>query len=157
MTLKGNLDLDAVAKGRYDSVAGMIPAIDAKLLLANGYAKSADYPAPIEDLTVDAVIQNQSGKMTDFLVDLSRFGFVLEGEAVNGRMKVRDLEKLIWDGEIAGGVDLEKIMTIFPIEGTSIAGRIEADVASKGSYAAVEAGKYSQLETRGTMDVSNFN
>src|SRR5690606_3425121 len=86
-----------------------------------------------------------------------RFGFVLDGEAVNGRMKVRDLEKLIWDGEIAGGVDLEKIMTIFPIEGTSIAGRIEADVASKGSYAAVAAGKYSQLETRGTMDVSNFN
>jgi hypothetical protein len=156
MTLKGNLDLNAVAKGRYDSVAGVIPAIDAKLALANGYAKSADYPAPIENLTVNAVIQNQSGKMTDFLVDLSRFGFVLEGEAVNGKMKIRDLDKLFWDGEIAGGVDLEKIIAIFPMEGTSIAGRIKADVVTKGSYAAVEAGKYNQLETRGTMDISNF-
>jgi hypothetical protein len=157
MTLKGNLDLNAVAKGRYDSVAGVIPAIDAKLLLANGYAKSADYPAPIENLTVNAVIQNQSGKMTDFLVDLSRFGFVLEGEAVNGRMKISDLDKLFWDGEISGGVDLEKIMAIFPMEGTSMAGRIMADVATKGSYEAVESGKYAQLETRGTMDISNFS
>src|SRR5690606_14416359 len=46
MTLKGNLDVDATAKGRYDSVAGVIPAINARLLLANGYAKSAYYPAP---------------------------------------------------------------------------------------------------------------
>jgi len=156
MTLKGNLDINAVAKGRYDSVAGVIPAIDAKLLLANGYAKSADYPAPIEQLTVDAIIQNQSGKMTDFLVDLSRFGFVLEGEAVNGKMKISDLDRLFWDGEITGGVDLEKILAIFPMEGMSMAGRIQADVATKGSYAAVESGNYNQLETRGTMDVSNF-
>ncbi len=157
MILKGSLDINALAKGRYDSAAGVIPTINAKLLLANGYAKSSDYPAPIENLTVDAVISNQSGKMTDFLVDLSRFGFVLEGEAVNGKMKINDLDKLFWDGEIVGGVDLEKILAIFPMEGMDMAGRIQADVSTKGSYAAIESKKYSQLETRGSMAVSNFS
>lgn len=157
MTLKGNLDVNATAKGRYDSVAGIIPAIDAKLQLADGYAKSADYPAPIENLNVSALVQNPSGKMDDFLVDLSRFGFVLEGEAIQGNMKLRDLDKLFWEGQVVGGVDLEKILAIFPMEDMSMAGKIKLDVATKGSYAAVEAGKYQQLETRGTMDVSNFS
>jgi hypothetical protein len=32
MTLKGMLDVDAMAKGRYDSVAQVIPNIDARLV-----------------------------------------------------------------------------------------------------------------------------
>lgn len=156
MVLKGNLDLDAVAKGRYDSAAGVIPAIDAKFLLANGYAKSADYPAPIENLTVDALIKNTSGRTADFLVELRKFGFVLEGETVSGKMKLNDFYKLFWDGEVAGGVDLQKILAIMPIEGTSMAGRVKMDLKTKGSYAAVEAGKYAQLETSGQMDVTDF-
>lgn len=156
IAMKGNLDVDATAKGRYDSVAGIIPAINAKLLLANGYVKSADYPAPIEKLNVNASIQNPSGSMTDFLVDLSRFGFELEGEAINGNMKIRDFDKLIWDSEIVGGVDLKKILAIFPMDDMTMEGLIQADINTKGSYAAVQAEKYNQLETQGTMDVSNF-
>ena len=157
IALKGNLDVDATAKGKYDSVSGIIPAINARLLLANGYVKSADYPAPIEKLNVNASVQNPSGSMTDFLVDLSRFGFELEGEAINGTMKIRDFDKLIWNGEIKGGVDLKKILSIFPMDDMNMDGRIKADINTKGSYAAVEAKKYNQLETSGSMDVSNFN
>jgi hypothetical protein len=156
LALKGNLDVNAEAKGRYDSIAGVIPAIDAKLLLANGYVKSNEYPAPIENLNVNASIQNPNGNMNDFLVDLSQFGFDLEGEGVNGKMKVRDFEKLIWDGEIKGGVDLKKILAIFPMEGMSMEGRIQADIITKGSYEAVEAKKYNQLETRGNMNITDF-
>ena len=156
MNLKGTLDVNALAKGRYDSIAGVIPTIDAKLLLANGYVKSEDYPAPIENLNVNASILNSSGKMNDFLVDLSQFGFELEKEAINGKLKIRDFEQLIWDGEIIGSVDLKKLMAIFPMEGMDMEGRINANILTKGSYAAVEAEKYNQLQTSGTMDVSNF-
>lgn len=156
MNLKGTLDVNALAKGRYDSIAGVIPTIDAKLLLANGYVKSEDYPAPIENLNVNASILNNSGKMNDFLVDMSQFGFELEKEAINGKLKIRDFQQLIWDGEIIGSVDLKKLMTIFPMEGMDMEGRINANILTKGSYAAVEAERYNQLQTSGTMDVSNF-
>jgi hypothetical protein len=156
MALKGTLDVNALAKGRYDSVAGTIPAIDAKMVLANGFIKSNDYPAPIDNLNVNASIQNNSGKMNDFLVDLSQFGFELEDETINGKLKIQDFDQLFWDGEIIGGVDLKKILTIFPMEGMEMEGRINADIVTKGSYAAVEAEKYNQLQTSGTMDISNF-
>ncbi|MCE7055359.1 hypothetical protein LZF95_11795 [Algoriphagus sp. AGSA1] len=156
LELKGNLDVDATAKGRYDSAAGIIPALNAKLLLANGYVKSADYPAPIEKLNVNASVQNPNGSMMDFLVDLSRFGFELEGEAINGNMKIRDFDKLIWEGTVKGGVDLKKILAIFPMEGMEMEGRINADISTKGSYAAVEAKNYNQLETQGELEMKNF-
>ncbi len=156
LALKGNLAVDASAKGRYDSLSKVIPAIKAKLLLTNGYAKSVDYPAPIEQINVSASIQNQSGKMSDFLVDLSQFGFELEEEKISGKMKVMDFDQLIWDGKIIGAVDLKKIVAIFPMDGIQMEGRIQADLQTKGSYAAIEAGKYNQLATHGTMKVDRF-
>lgn len=156
LALKGNLDVNAEAKGRYDSVAGVIPAINAKMLLANGYVKSNEYPAPVENLNVNASIQNPSGKMNDFTIDLSQFGFDLEGEGVNGKMTIRDFEKLIWDGEIKGGVDLKKMLAIFPMEGIKMEGKIKADINTKGSYAAIEAERFNELNTSGDFEVSNF-
>lgn len=156
INLKGSLDINALAKGRYDSIANVIPTIDAKLTLVNGYAKNADYPAPIENLNVNALIQNKTGKMNDFLVNLSQFGFELEDEKIQGNMLISDFEKLIWDGEIAGAVDLKKILAIFPIEDMIMEGRVQADILTKGSYAAVEAGKYQQLQTSGKMEITNF-
>ncbi len=156
MALKGNLDVNAIAKGRYDSIAGVIPTIDAKMVLANGYAKSAEYPAPIENINVQALIENKTGKMNDFLVNLSQFGFELEDEKIQGFMKISDFEDLNWDGEVKGGVDLKKILAIFPMDDMTMEGRIQADILTKGSYAAVEAGRYQQLETKGKMEVDNF-
>ncbi|GGF34745.1 AsmA-like C-terminal region-containing protein [Echinicola rosea] len=156
MELHGVLDVDAAAKGRYDSVAKIIPAIDAKMTLSNGYVKSEEYPAPIEDLNVHTVIVNNSGKMNDFLVDLSNFGFKLEGEEVKGNMAIKDLDRLNWDGSIHGAVDLGKISKIFPMEEVIMDGKVTADIDTKGSYADVEAERYNRLDTRGQVSLADF-
>jgi len=156
LDLKGMLDINASAKGRYDSVAQVIPAIDARMLLSNGYVKSEDYPAPIEKLNVTARIQNNTGKMNDFLVDFSQFGFELEEETVSGRLKIADFSLLNWDGEIKGAVDLGKMLAIFPIEDVIMEGKILADLVTKGSFKDVEEGRYNRLETRGNVVLNKF-
>ena len=156
MTLKGLLDVNAQAKGKYDSVAQVIPNIDAKLLLSNAYIKSADYPAPIDKLNISASVKNNTGKMNDFIVDLSQFGFVLEDESINGRMKISDFTQLNWDGAVNGTVDLGKILAIFPMEDMDMEGKIQADIQTKGSYQDVEEGRYNKLDTRGNVGISKF-
>ncbi|MCH6236274.1 AsmA-like C-terminal region-containing protein [Cognataquiflexum rubidum] len=156
MELKGLLDVNAQAKGRYDSAAKIIPNLDIKMLLSNGYIKSTDYPAPIDKLNINASVINTSGNMNDFLVDLSQFGFELEDEAINGRMKINDFTLLNWDGALNGTVDLGKILTIFPMEGMKMEGKIQADIQTKGSYKDVEEGRYDKLNTRGNVGVSSF-
>lgn len=156
MALKGILDVNAQAKGKYDSIAKIIPSIDAKLLLSDGYVKSSEFPAPIEDLHIVATVLNTSGKMDDFVLDLSTFGFELEDEAIEGRMKISDFDKLNWDGAIKGAVDLAKVLAIFPLDNMTMAGKINADIQTKGSYKAVEEKRYNALDTRGAMAVSDF-
>lgn len=157
MDLKGLLDINAQAKGRYDTVAKIIPNMDIKMLLSNGYIKSADYPAPIDKLNITATVTNTSGNMNDFLVDLSQFGFVLEDEAVNGKMKINDFSLINWDGAVNGTVDLGKILAIFPMEGMTMEGKINAEIQTKGSYKDVEDGNFNKLDTRGNMGINKFS
>lgn len=156
VTLRGLLDVNANAKGRYDSVAQVIPAINAQLLLSNGYIKSKDYPSPVEKLNVSAKIQNNSGRMNDFLVDLSQFGFELEEESIFGRLRISDFSLLNWDGAIQGTVDLGKMLAIFPMEHVIMEGKVMADLSTKGSYKDVEEGRYNRLDTRGNIILSKF-
>uniref|UniRef100_UPI0035931CFD AsmA family protein n=1 Tax=Aquiflexum sp. TaxID=1872584 RepID=UPI0035931CFD len=156
MTLKGILDVNAQAKGKYDSVAQVIPRIDAKMTLANGFVKSTEYPAPIEKLNINASIINPSGKMNEFLVDLSQFGFELEDEAINGRLKINDFSLLNWDGALNGTVDLGKMLAIFPMEDIIMEGKVFADLQTKGSYKDVEEERYNRLDTRGKASVTDF-
>ncbi|MGY6742597.1 MAG: AsmA-like C-terminal region-containing protein [Cecembia sp.] len=156
ITLRGLLDVDANAKGRYDSVAQVIPAINAQLLLSNGYIKSKDYPSPVEKLNVSAKIQNNTGRMNDFLLDLSQFGFDLEDESISGRLRISDFSLLNWDGAIKGTVDLGKMLAIFPMEQIIMEGKVMADLSTKGSYKDVEEGRYNRLDTRGNIILSKF-
>ncbi|MDO9551566.1 AsmA-like C-terminal region-containing protein, partial [Rhodonellum sp.] len=156
MTLKGVLDVNATAKGRYDSIAKIIPMIDAKLLLTDGYVKSAEYPAPIEKLRVNATVLNTTGKMNDFQVDLTAFGFELEDEAINGKLKVNDFALLKWDGAVKGTVDLGKLLKIFPMENVIMEGKVKTDLLTKGSYEDVEKSRFDKLDTRGDVEVTGF-
>ncbi|TVP48270.1 MAG: hypothetical protein EA341_11125 [Mongoliibacter sp.] len=156
ITLRGILDVDAAAKGRYDSVAEIIPSINAKLSLTNGFIKSVEYPAPIEKLNVNASIINPSGKMNDFVVNLSQFGFELEDEQVTGNLRIQDFSKLNWDGALKGSVDLGKMLAIFPMEDIIMEGKLRADLETKGSYTDVEAGRYNRIDMRGEMALKDF-
>lgn len=157
LDLKGILDINASAKGRYDSVKKEIPLLDIQLALSNGYAKNQEYPAAIENLYVKALIQNEKTTMKDFSVDIPQFGFELEGETIQGRMNLWDFDQLIWNGSVKGGVDLKKVLTIFPIKGLNLEGKVKADLLTQGSYAAIEAKKYNQLSNQGTLEVADFS
>lgn len=154
--LAGILDLNAEAKGRYDSANHILPSITAKMALANGYAKNTTYPTALEDIHATAMISSSSGQMKDFVADFPDFGFELEGEEISGKMRIEDFEALNWDGALTGAVDLEKILTIFPIENTQLKGKIQADIQTAGSYQAVEQKQYGKLNTSGTMQVQDF-
>ncbi|MEX2591644.1 MAG: AsmA-like C-terminal region-containing protein [Anditalea sp.] len=156
MELKGSLNVNATADGRYDSVANTIPHIDAVMVLNNGYIKSTEYPAPIENLNINLTAINNTGRMNDLLVDLSSFGFDLEGESIKGNLKVNDLDRLNWDGEIFGTMDLGKVATIFPMEDVILEGRIVVGIDSKGNYEDVEASRYNRLEAKGNIELTDF-
>lgn len=154
--LAGILDFNASAKGRYDSSMKVLPSMDIRLNLENGFVQNTDYPVPLDKLHAQASIQNQKGTMSDFRVDVNSFGFNLEGEEIEGNLKINDFEALNWSGAVTGGVDLKKLTAIFPVENTKLEGLIKADIQTSGSYAAIENERYERLQASGTMDVRDL-
>jgi hypothetical protein len=154
--LKGSLNINATAEGRYDSAANIIPQIDAIMVLNNGFIQSTEYPAPIENLHINLSVMNETGRMNDLMADMSSFGFDLEGESIKGNLKVNDLDRLNWDGAIHGTMDLGKIAAILPMEDMILEGKVGIGIDSKGNYEDVEASRYDRLEASGNIEVTDF-
>ncbi|MBC5774591.1 hypothetical protein H8S95_11010 [Pontibacter sp. KCTC 32443] len=155
MALRGLLKVDADAKGVYSEKS--MPVIDADMRLTNGYIKSKDFPAPIQNLNMVANILNKTGNTDDTRINVERFNMTLDGEPLSGRALIAGIDQPAFDFDIKGILDLTKLTKIFPQEGMTVSGRINANVAAKGKMSDVEAEKYNNISANGTMAISNLN
>jgi hypothetical protein len=156
LILKGLYNIDLKAKGVYSEAQKRMPSVNAKMTLANGYVKSKDFPAPIEQLNFNATVNNATGQMADTKININDFRMMLEGEPLTANAYIENLDNYTWDAKVKGAIDLTKITKIYPLEGMTLAGRIKADIETKGKMSDVEAERYDQLPTSGTMQITNF-
>ena len=156
LEMKGSYAIDLEAKGVYDSLKKLIPAINANMSLSDGYVKSADFPIPMDDIHFTSNIKNSSGKMAETVINVNDFNMLMDGEKLAADLRLQNLDNYTWDLKVNGGVDLEKITKIFPVEGMTLAGKVKANIQTKGNYAALEAERYDQLPTSGTASLQNF-
>jgi len=156
LDMKGAFVINASAKGVYDSIKKIMPAINATMSLSNGYVKSSEFPLPLEDLRFSSSVQNTSGKMAETLITVKDFGMLMDGEKFTADLILQNLDDYTWDVKANGGIDIEKITKIFPVEGMTLAGKVKADIQTKGKYSDLDAGKYDRLPTSGTASLKDF-
>jgi hypothetical protein len=157
MTLRGFLDLQAEAKGYYDSIEQVIPQLSIMADLKDGYAKYEEYPVPLDDIHFNATVTNPSGKYNDTKLQVQDFVMLMEGEKLEANLQVFNLDDASWDIHVHGGIDLEKLTKIFPQEGMTLAGKIKADIDTKGKLSDLEAERYDKMPTKGSMSINAFS
>ncbi|MDX5442416.1 MAG: hypothetical protein LPJ89_01390 [Hymenobacteraceae bacterium] len=153
-TLRGLLKVDADAKGTYSETS--MPVVQANLILNNGYIKSKDFPAPIEQLNVVANVVNTTGNTDDTNIRVEKFRMLLEDEPLEGRVYLQGIDQPVFDAAIKGTLDLTKLTKIFPQEGMMLTGKIKADIQTQGKMADVEAENYANIRSSGSMNVQNL-
>mgnify|MGYP000965549742 CR=1 FL=1 len=156
LEMKGSFSIDASAKGVYDSIRKIIPAMDVAMSLKDGYVKSSEFPLPIENMQFTSTVKNSSGKMAETTIDVKDLSLLMDGEKFVASMIIQNLDDYNWDIKANGGIDLEKMTKIFPIEGMSLAGKVKADIQTKGKMSDVDAQRYDRLPTSGTASLENF-
>lgn len=156
LEMKGNYALQLRAKGVYDSLKKTIPQINADMSLANGYVKSAEFPIPMDDMHFTSSVKNASGKMAETFIRVDDFSMLMDGEKLTADLLLQNLDNYTWDLKVNGGADLEKITKIFPIEGMTLAGKMKANIQTKGNYGDLEAERYDRLPTSGTASLQDF-
>lgn len=156
LEMKGKFSINASAKGVYDSLKKIIPAIDATMALSNGFVKSSEFPLPLEDLHFSTSINNTSGNMAETIIAVKDFSMLMDGEKFTADLILQNLNDYTWDAKVNGGVDLEKITRIFPLEGMTLAGKVKANIQTKGKYSDLEASRYDRLPTSGSASLKDF-
>jgi uncharacterized protein involved in outer membrane biogenesis len=156
LELKGIYTVNAKAKGIYDSIRKIIPAVDANMTLANGYVKSKEFPLPLDEMKVTATVKNTSGKMAETVINVSDFSMMMDGERFSATLLLQNLDDYTWDLKANGGVDIEKMTKIFPVEGMTLTGKVKANLETKGKMSDVDAKRYDRLPTSGSASLTNF-
>jgi hypothetical protein len=154
-TLKGLFDLDVKAKGSYSDSLKLMPVVNAKMALQNGYVKTKQFPEALENISFSGSVTSP-GQMSTTKVMIDQFNFLLDKEPFNLKAFVENLDNPAYDVTIKGLIDLTKMTRIYPLEGMALSGRINADIETKGIMSDVQAGKYDRTATRGTMDIRDF-
>jgi len=101
-------------------------------------------------------VKNVSGNMAETMIVVKDFGMVLDGEKLSADLTLQNLDDYTWNLKAMGGIDLEKITKIFPVEGMTLAGKVKANIETKGKYSDVEASRYDRLPTSGTASLKDF-
>ena len=156
LEMKGAFSINATANGVYDSIRKIIPAMDVAMSLKDGYVKSSEFPLPMENMQFTSTVKNTSGKMAETTINVQNLSLLMDGEKFVASMIIQNLDDYNWDIKANGGVDLEKMTKIFPIDGMTLAGKVKADIQTKGKMSDVDAGKYDRLPTSGTASLENF-
>lgn len=154
LTASGDINFGMDIKGTYNDQ--MMPNIDGEFGIAQGNIKYVDYPIPMEKINIAARLHIPGDNMDNMSFDMPTFSMLIDKEQVSANLFFENLANYSWRFGFDGNLDLEKILKIIPIEGTTLRGKINANMKTAGNMALVEAEKYDQLPTSGSMSISDF-
>jgi len=81
----------------------------------------------------------------------------MDGEPMQARMSLKNLDDPAYDVDIQGSIDLAKITKIFPLEDMTLSGKVLADIYSRGRMSYIEAGRYDKLSSSGSIVINDIN
>jgi len=154
--MNGNLAVKLVSSGNYQPSKKIFPSTEAVFKMENGSLKTKYYPAPIEKINVDAVVQNKAGTFYDLDVDLKPVSFEFEGKPFMVKADLHNFENIQYNIQSKGELDLGKIYHVFAQDGWNVEGTIQTDLSLKGNQADAAAGRYSRLNNSGILKVNNI-
>ncbi|MEP0985951.1 AsmA-like C-terminal region-containing protein [Ekhidna sp.] len=154
VTAGGQLGFNGSVKGVFNDTS--MPAVAASLSVNNGKISYAEFNIPIEDINIATSFNYPSADLTETSFNIDNFSMLVDGESVSAYLKFKNLENYQWDFGFEGNADLEKITKVVPMEGMTLVGKINAKLKSSGQMADVEAGKYANLPTSGSITINDF-
>ncbi len=151
----GNVGFDGYVTGTYNEKS--MPKVKANFSVENGKIAYADYPIPMEQINISAAFDYPSADLKESSFIMDNFAMSLDGEKLTASLIFKDFEDYFWDFKMNGGLDLEKITKIIPLEqGMDLKGKITATLSTSGRMSDLDAERYEKLPASGELNISNF-
>ena len=128
----GHLNADITAEGVYDKVNTHFPITDAEFIIKDGFLQTS-FPDPIQDITVDFLLNNTNGGLDGTSIVLKELSFDFEDNPFEISASLRNLELLDYDIQARGSLDLNSFSQVFPLPYIAQAnGFVRLDARFKG-------------------------
>lgn len=154
VSASGDVSFSGYVTGTYNETS--MPQVFAEFGIADGQVNYAEYPIPMEDIQIHAKFDYPSADMTETSFEMDKFHMTLDGEEVTSYLYFENLEDYYWDFRVDGNLDLEKLTKVVQLENTELKGLINGTLNTKGRMSDLEAERYDQLPTTGSVTVSDL-
>lgn len=153
----GTLALEGFVKGTYNETK--MPGFGLKLQVRDGKFQYPSLPTAVNNVQVDLAVDNPDGVPDHTVINLNRFHTELGSEPFDAKMRIRTpVSDAEIDGMIKGHVNFANISKIIPLEqGTTIRGKMNADLFMNGKMSAIEQKRYQDFKAAGQLVLNNFN
>ena len=154
---KGTANFEGSVKGVYSD--STLPGYHVSMAIKNGAFKYSDLPKGIEQINLNAVVDNPDGKTDNTVIDISNGHLAIDNEPFDFRLLVKNpVTTMFVDAAAKGKLDLSQVGSYVKLEkGTNIAGLLDADVTIKGNVSDLEKNYYQNFYAGGTVGLNQFN
>ena len=153
---KGALKLDGYVKGTFNE--NSMPSIGLDINVADGFLQYPDLPESIADIILDAhLLIPEGNNFDDLTVDVNELKLNIAGNPIDAVFHFANpFTRQFLDASLKTNLDFESLSKAFPIDKTSLNGKLNADVLFKGSILDVMENNFSNFIARGLVDIENM-
>lgn len=131
---KGEFVFKGMTKGEFNSEKEIYPEFDISLLVKDGYFKYPELPTAVENVNIDMQVVNTTANLNNTVIDIKTFAMNLGKNPINGRVKIKGLEKYDIDANINATVNLAELSQVYPIDSLELKGLFNLKLIAKGVY-----------------------
>ncbi len=151
----GEVSLSATAKGVL--VGDTLPAIDAKLAVANAMFKYPDLPGAVSDINIEANVSNPGGATDLTVVSVPKFSFKMID---NPFALTFNLKTPISDPDFAatanGSLNFDNLSKVLKLQDMNLKGFLTAALKANGRMSYIDQEKYELFNIAGDLNLSDF-
>lgn len=156
LTADGKLTLSVWAKGLMTK--DVVPNFEMKLAVHEGSFKYSSLPNAVSDINITARVANGGGKMDQTVIDVSKFGLRIAGNAFSATLHATNLvSDPTFRAMAKGKVDLGAIKGVYPLpENLNLSGLIIADVKMAGCMSDIDKQQYQNIDATGQFVIEQM-
>ncbi|MHA6279525.1 AsmA family protein [Salinimicrobium sp. CAU 1759] len=154
---RGDFIVDGFIRGIVDET--YIPKMQINIASNNAAFKYPDLPKAVEDITIAAVLKNDTGLAEDTYVDINKLNFRIDQDAFSANGSIRNLTgNMLVNMALKGTINLANITRAYPLElEQDLNGIVTADVTTSFDMNSVENEQYQNVKSSGTATIRDFS
>jgi uncharacterized protein involved in outer membrane biogenesis len=133
------------------------PAFNIDMKVVNGNIHYADLPEEIKNISAAISIRKPQGELDLTEVKVENARAEVKNNPLNFNLLMKNLvSDPYFDGELAGKLNFNDLKAALPMDSVYLEGLVDANVKVKGKYSAIENEIYNQIESDGTVVLTDF-